>query len=175
MSGLLPCYTSENNLIFRGSFRSDISTPVCNWDIANGYRLPTEGEWQFTASNKGATPYNELSGSSLAYHVAWHSGNSGSKTHDVGTQEPNELQIYDMSGHIAEWCWVYSGSYPFEPESNYRGPVCCDHRRIFRGGSWQTSEYDCSVGYRDENFPENEFNQNPTNSILGFRVAKRAN
>lgn len=169
MAGLTPCYT-YTGLVIKDSEDANsffCDNAVCDW-TANGYRLPTEGEWQFAASNKGVKPYNYASGATADYTdfdatslVAWF-GNSTTK--DVGTKNENALDIFDMSGNVWEWCWDWYTSYP-GASTDYRGPGS-GSSRIFRGGSWGDFAIYLQVGTRFSDFPI--FG----NCSLGFRLAR---
>jgi formylglycine-generating enzyme required for sulfatase activity len=86
------------------------------------YRLPRETEWEYAARGGNSSRGYKYSGSANINDVAWYDGNSGERTHPVGTKAPNELGIYDMSGNVKEWCQDAEGSY-----------------RVYRGGCWASS------------------------------------
>src|ERR1035437_2270043 len=138
--------------IMPGSF----DNPYVNWS-ANGYRLPTEGEWQYAASYKDGiswTPYNYASGATADYSdttatglVAWYSANCSS-TQAVGGKTANALGIYDMSGNVWEWCWDWYGTYP-GTSTDYRGfASASSSNRMMRGGSFNGLVNYLQVGYR---------------------------
>lgn len=121
---------------------------ICDFE-SNGFRLPTEAEWEF-ACRAGATEvrYGELD------QIAWYKENSEGKTHEVGKKEPNAWGLYDMLGNVWEWCFdVYDeqvyGSY-----------------RVFRGGGWCDAARGCLATNRRRSHPTFGIDD------LGFRLAR---
>jgi formylglycine-generating enzyme required for sulfatase activity len=128
------------------------------------YRLPTEAEWEYAARSGGKS--EKYSGGNDVDSVAWYSGNSGSKTHPVGTKSPNGLGIYDMSGNVWEWVqdW-YGGGYSSGSQNNPSGPSSGSYR-VYRGGSWGYGARDGRAAYRDSDTPGDRRGR------LGFRLAR---
>ena len=137
-----------------------------NWN-ANGYRLPTEAEWEYAARGGNKSHGYKYSGSNNIDKVAWYKDNSRGKTHEVSTKHPNELGIYDMSGNVWEWCndLYYSGYYYQSPRNNPKKPNSSS-RRVVRGGSWRNVPDYCRVSGRYYDYPAN------SGSSLGFRIAR---
>jgi len=128
------------------------------------YRLPTESEWEFAARGGNKSKGCKYSGSKNLENVAWYEKNSNKQTHPVGTKSPNELDIYDMSGNVWEWCSDWFGEYSSKTETNPHGPIS-GSSRVFRGGSWCSNAFSSRVSFRFGNYPGSSYN------ALGFRLA----
>ena len=166
---LTPCYKidGKTNPVDWGSVpRSDNSTwnaAICDF-TANGYRLPTEAEWEWAARGGENHTY---AGSNTIDEVAWYTSNtSGTGTRDVKTKKANGSGLYDMSGNVWEWCWDWyeniSNATPNTGASSGSGR--CD-----RGGSWDDIAHFAGVANRGSHYPYNRYN------YLGFRLVRNAN
>ena len=129
----------------------------------HNFRLLTEAEWEFACRGGNNSRGYKYSGSNKLGSVAWYNGNSGSKTHPVGTKAPNELGIYDMSGNVWEWCGDRYASYTSYSQTNPKGPSGWYH--VNRGGSWFSNARGCRSSYRDRDEPTYR------HDILGLRLA----
>lgn len=137
---------------------------------ANGYRLPTEAEWEFAAKGGNKSKGNVFAGANNSNEIAWWIKNSDRKPHAVGTKLPNELGIHDMSGNVWEWCWDWYNKdyYKTEDGNNPKGPIRGEKKAV-RGGSWDSQENYLRTANRISTDP------NKTNEFYGFRLARTLN
>lgn len=138
LENLTPCYDEKS----------------ADWDCdysANGYRLPTEVEWEYACRAGVDGPYDFGAADKLRQH-GWFGDNSMDRTHPVGEKKPNRWGIYDLYGNVSEWCEdVYSPNYyQNSPAIDPHGPPNTgqDVKRVMRGGSWKASADMCRATVR---------------------------
>ncbi len=143
---------------------------VCNWN-ADGYRLPTEAEWEYAARGGTNVPDYLYAGSDNIDEVAWYWENSGigeeRTTHPIGLKQANGLELYDMTGNVWEWCWDWWGNYTSTPQTNPTGPAS-SYERVVRGGSWYMPAECCRITFRVVGDPFNSVGS------IGFRAVRSA-
>lgn len=150
MDNLTPVYTINGTIYKTGQL-------IPNFNLmANGYRLPTELEWEWSARGGVASEGFVYSGSDDPNEVAWYAENSVDGTKPVGSKKPNELEIYDMSGNVWEWCW--------DEAYNHFDVL----GRAARGGSYIWNASDIIVSRRDADLPEDNITRDN-----GFRYSRR--
>ncbi|MDM7917211.1 MAG: SUMF1/EgtB/PvdO family nonheme iron enzyme [Candidatus Eisenbacteria bacterium] len=143
---------------------------------AEGWRLPTEAEWEIAAraGTSGAFPTGELAANSQTCGIdatldplGWYCGNAGGTTHEVKGKAPNPGGLYDMHGNVWEWCWDFYSVPTSQTEADPAGPEM-GAQRVIRGGSWYYYARDCRSAARAPYFP------NSRDDIVGFRVCRNA-
>ncbi|MCL2155695.1 MAG: chitobiase/beta-hexosaminidase C-terminal domain-containing protein [Leptospirales bacterium] len=131
---------------------------------ADGYRLPTEAEWEYACRAGTTTVYNTGS-NDISNDTGWYNANSGSMTHEVGTKQPNAWGLYDMHGNVYEWCWDWYGSYSSTAQTDPTGAVSGSNR-VMRGGDWVSDASYMRSAYRGGSGPYYRYYS------IGFRVVR---
>ena len=147
-------FIGDDNLPVESVSWNDCQTFINRLNSYTGrnFRLPTEAEWEFAARGGNYSRHYKYSGSNYIDDVAWYGDNSGDRTHPVGTKQPNELGLCDMSGNVYEWCSDWYGSYSSYSQSNPTGPNSGSFR-VWRGGSWLNGARYCRSSSRTCNTP----------------------
>ncbi len=139
LEGLTPCY--------------DLTIWECNFD-ADGYRLPTEAEWEYACRAGSAGQYCFGDAEKDLPRYAWLKPGSQGKPHPVGRKEPNRWGLYDMHGNVWQWChdWYGETYYAESPAEDPHGPAA-GKMRVLRGGAWDSTPEKCRAAYRHKEFP----------------------
>jgi acetoin utilization deacetylase AcuC-like enzyme/formylglycine-generating enzyme required for sulfatase activity len=131
----------------------DLKTFRCDFS-ADGYRLPTEAEWEYACRAGTASRWSFGNEPAELGKYAWFKGNSGKTTHPVRQKLPNAWGLYDMYGNVAEWCNDFYGEhYDAADGPDPRGPAA-GSERVLRGGSWATPAEACRSAARHNEAPQ---------------------
>ena len=174
---LTPCYSISGNTDpskwgkVPPSRDSVWNAVECNWN-ANGYRLPTEAEWEYAAragdNTVDSLTYSGTSDVNKLGDYAWYYDNSNDTTHEVGTKKANAFGLYDMSGNVYELCWNWFTDWYDTTTEGGSDPTgsSAGAYRVSRGGSWYYNSDVCAVSQRINYFPSDR------SYFLGFRVVR---
>jgi formylglycine-generating enzyme required for sulfatase activity len=173
--GLSPAYTiDKSHSDPNNKSSSDTVRWLVTWNQkANGYRLPTEAEWEYACRAGTTTPFN--TGNNITTSNANYNGNNPynnnakgiyrEKTTPVGSFAPNPFGLCDMHGNVWEWCWDWSGSYSNSSQTNPQGAVSGGYR-VMRGGGWFNNDHNLRSAYRGSGDPSGR------NYFIGFRLVR---
>jgi len=130
---------------------------------SNGYRLPTEAQWEYACRAGTITAYN--TGNTISDNTGWYTVNSAYMTHQVGLKPANAWGLYDMHGNVYEWCWDWCEDYSSEAQTDPMG-ASSGTFRMLRGGSWGNAYEVLRSAFRDYEYPHYQ------SQSYGFRLVR---
>ncbi len=171
--GLMPCYNidKEPDTPRVDDWGEGFFYIIEEWLVtihqeANGYRLPTEAEWEYAARGGQLSKGYLYAGSDTIEQVAWYYEKMKGSIHHVGQKTPNELGLYDMSGNGTEWCWDWKGPYADSAQVNPTG-IHNGTQRILRGGSRISLDQGCRSASRNSVFADTK------SELITFRLVRQ--
>jgi formylglycine-generating enzyme required for sulfatase activity/ribosomal protein L40E len=153
--------------------RSNNSIENANVSIlgGDGYRLPTEAEWEYACRAGSITPWSFGDQVLDVGHYAWYYDNALQETHPVGQRKPNSWGLYDMHGNVMEWCYDWYNEFQYqqyvEEVESPSGPED-GSAKVLRGGAWQFGAEATRCAYRNSSSPDT------VAGVIGFRVCRNA-
>ena len=168
MEGLSPAY-NMNSSTNPDSWGTVPTSSNSTWNAvtivsgSNGYRLPTEAQWEYACRAGTTTAYN--TGASISDNTGWYSSNSNSMTHEVGKKPANTWGLYDMHGNVWEWCFDWYGTYASGAQTDPTGASSGTYR-VIRGGGWYNSAGPLRSANRSSYYPDFR------GDYIGFRLVR---
>ena len=173
--GLEPVYdlskSAQGILMIKELGGETVYPDVANFKNTEGFRLPTEVEWEWfarggqVAIEQGTFDYT-YSGSNNINEVAWYIGNSGRKTQDVGLKKPNQLGLYDCNGNMWEWCYDTTENIEEGKNYIYKAFDSSNRYRREKGGFWENHTSYCVVRSREQ------YSSFDSGYGIGFRLVR---
>ena len=171
--GLQPAYKIENGKLTKIIYKNgkEEYPSLADFSKVEGYRLPTELEWEWFARGgkpalKNKTFDTTFAGSDNVEEVAWYGENSESKTHTVGLKKTNDLGLYDCTGNVWEWCYDTSSAGYISKDKTYIYDEI-ENNRVLKGGCYASNRGWCDIGRDSQNSIAKQY--------YGFRVVRTAN